>query len=252
MITNVKLTPASFAHPDRDTRAVVTNSDWISNGHWLIQRDNVVNQMYVNAEDYKDQFRKSPPMMPAAEAESRFDFWEMIAFDATDLFFVTRWVYNLGEYSLRLLASDYSSSLTNPESDPSIDSYCLVIDEYIRSLGLEYGDLLEGLAKTRDVDNAVYYLLRSDDLTRCVTSCSWIDSADILNAQMDLEQMADMERLLFNPHARASVGNSANSAKAGSTKSAIRLPTDSLSPNRRGPKSFVPSASRILDILGRR
>lgn len=244
MITNVKLTSHSFHHPDPSTRVITHDTDWISNLHWQIQRDNVINQIYITPEDYKDQFRKpyTPLLPPDTPHPNNADLWELIAFDNVDVIFTVRdWIYQVRDtvndrlVDLRLLSGNDANETGN--NDKGILHYCFVEDAYMASLGFAIGDQLEGqLNHISDNPSSVFYRLRASDLSRCVTSCTWREVITRLDdTGTEIATVNDIDSLVYNPYAKLS--------KPG-------RPPQSGAPHQ-SRKRYTLTASQILDVLGR-
>lgn len=172
MIENVKLSAIHFWNSKPETRALIHDDDWISNGYWMIQRSNVVNQSFVNHENWEESFSLAKfYTQPADESSKLPDFWTFIAFEPDEKFTVTNWVYKTIDPN--------EDESTGKHIYPAIDlclligvdgSYTFVNALYLSAIGIGVGDILEGKSNRVRGTDKIIWSLRSEDLTRCVAS----------------------------------------------------------------------------------
>lgn len=207
MIELVTLTAKHF-YGNGKSRAIVDLSDWISNGHWSIQRPYVTNERAINPVDFHDNFKRphveifngfgsgklsiilwSAVTMNGGAIDDTVYLKEVTA-DKARLYTVTNWILKLKDKDVRLLCEPIDNSPRPmvkgddgvwkvPDDDTGIelpDYHCFIDEIYIDALGLQADDTLTGvLLSTKGT------FLVTSDLSRCAMSVSNVDS--------DIEQL---------------------------------------------------------------
>lgn len=183
MQPTVKLSSRHFQSLSNSDTAVYTHDpEWISNGHWLIQRVCVTNQDVCTPDLFPSTFqRPSTPVHPTTDRLP--DFWDFIGFDTVDRKFrVTRWTYVQdlgvrpsstgvkagGTIQLRLLLTECDTETEGETCHSTTHYFCFLDENYVDALGLETGDVLEARHETSEWSKGSVLVLRSADLSRCV------------------------------------------------------------------------------------
>lgn len=209
MIERVTLTARHF-HGNGKSAAVAHMPDWISNGHWSIQRQYVTNERAINLDDYNDNFKR-----PRVELFNHTDFrrsgidyssalWSAVMFcgvaipstmtiselsqELTRPYVVTNWRLDSIEkrtgnaLDLRLLCEPPIQEQFDIDQLPAY--HCFVDEVYIDAIGLQAGDVLTGQQLTvgdGDSKRDGSTFLVTSDMSRCVMSVANVDS--------DIEQL---------------------------------------------------------------
>lgn len=214
MQPTVRLSSRHFQSQSTSNAAVYTHdTEWISNGHWCIQRTCVANQYLVTPDSFEDNFQRPSTSMEPVDRPCP-DFWDFVAFDPVDhRFRVTRWAYvqdlgvraktvagrstdvkASGTIQLRLLLAECTDEIEGVCSGDERDGsevtcwlttpyFCFLDENYVDALGLETGDVLEARWANG------LYVLRTADLTRCVGSWGKLAESDVA----DLGSVVEVE-----------------------------------------------------------